>query len=279
MTMFSKHLLAKLYGGYFNTLAYLSEELAAEKSFKTFSKVRKGKALPFQQDFLDSARKDRILARDHELQSYHWPGSGKTVLLVHGWESNSFRWQKLQQQLSGAKFNCIAFDAPAHGYSSGTYLHVPLYAECLQVMIEKYDPDYVVAHSMGAMTTLYNQYLYPKKSIRKIVTIGAPSELHEIMAHYQKLLGLSDKTIQAIDRYVQQQFGFTIQDFSTSRFVETNLSKGLLLHDRLDSIAPFHAAAQVHERWKNSLLVATEGLGHSMQQDGVNHQIVNFLKS
>lgn len=270
--------LPLIYGKYFNALARLSKKYAAKKAFQTFSKVRKGRVLPEQEAFLNRARMAVEKVADHQLQSYLWRGTKETVLLVHGWESNSFRWRNLIEFLQKEDYNIIAFDAPAHGHSSGQRMNVPLYATCLHHMVEKYKPNYIAAHSVGGMTTLYHQYKHPVSSVEKIVTIGSPSEYYEIMDHYQELLNLSDTLMEALYEYFQKRFGFTIQEFSTSKFVKTNTKKGLLFHDRLDIITPFHASEAVHANWKGSTFIATEGLGHSMHQDGVNKQIVDFLK-
>src|SRR5690606_32675566 len=133
---------------------------------------------------------------------YQWSGTGATVLLVHGWESNSFRWRNLIQFLRANDFNILAFDAPAHGYSSGEYLHVPLYSECVLHMLEKHRPKHLVGHSVGGMTALYTQYRNPENSVEKIVTIGAPAEFHEIMEHFRLLLNLGPRVMRGLDQLV-----------------------------------------------------------------------------
>ena len=132
---------------------------------------------------------------------------------------------------------------------------------------------------MGGLTILYNENLRPSSLIEKIVTIGSPSEFHEIIAHFQELLGFNDKLLKALDHYIHDRFGFRIREFSTSKFVRTNTKKGLLFHDKFDKITPYHASVQVSSQWKDSELRTTEGLGHSMHQDEVNDQIVAFLES
>src|SRR5690606_20771036 len=114
---------------------------------------------------------------------------------------------------------------------------------------------------------------------QKMVTIGSPSEFHEIMAHFQDILKFNDRFMQLLDDYVLDRFGFRIHEFSTSRFAKSINKKGLLFHDRLDAITPYHASVQVNANWKGSQLVSTEGLGHSMHQDDVNDQIITFLEA
>ncbi len=270
--------LPKLYGFFLNLYVLFNPQKAAVKAFKIFSKVRKGRVLPHQQSYLEPAKHKRIEVSEHVIQTYYWKGSKESVLLVHGWESNTWRWHKLLEKLTKADFNVIAFDAPAHGCSSGEHLYVPLYAEVLEKMIATFKPKHLIGHSVGGMTILYNEYKNPNKNIEKIVTIGSPSEFHEIITHFQNLLGLSNRMMQALENYVIKRFGFTIKEFSSSSFVKENDKKGLLLHDRFDKITPYHASEKVHAVWAESKLISTEGLGHSMHQDEVNNEIVAFLQ-
>lgn len=278
MPVFLQKLIPKLIGFYLNILVWFSPKKAAYKAFLVFTKVRKGRVLPNQKAFFDQAKLEVLSLDKNEIQVYNWSGNKETVVLVHGWESNTWRWHKLIETLQQADYNIIAFDAPAHGYSSGDMLHVPLYAETVQQVLNKYKPTTVIGHSMGGMTVLYNESLHPNKTIEKIVTIGSPSEFHEILTHYKNLLGFNDKVLKALKDLVYNKFQFTVEEFSSSKFVKTNQKKGLLFHDRFDMIAPYHASVDVHKHWKGSEFVSTEGLGHSMHQDGVNEKIVSFLE-
>ncbi|MEM9077688.1 MAG: alpha/beta hydrolase [Bacteroidota bacterium] len=272
-------ILPALYGQYFNLLSFFAPQKTAHKAFVLFCTVRKGRVLPQQEEYLEQAKQGIEKVSGHQIQTYLWPGSKETVLLVHGWESNTFRWRNLIQKLSEASFNIIAFDAPSHGHSSGNILYVPLYEEAVHYMIKKHNPKYLIGHSVGGMTLMYNEYKNPNPDVDKMVTIGSPSEFHEIMGQYQSMLKFSDRFMGHIDRYIFNRFGFHIRDFSTSEFAKKNTKKGLLFHDRLDAIAPYHASEEVHKNWKDSQLVSTEGLGHSMHQEDVNNQIIEFLQA
>jgi len=267
------------YGSYFNILAAFSKKKAAEKAFALFCTPRKGRVRPEQQGFLKQAKSHRIKAADEELQTYHWQGDNETVLLLHGWESNAFRWRNLISYLREENYNIVAFDAPAHGHSTGTILNVPLYTECTKAVIDFYNPKILIGHSVGGMNSLYNQEKYPNKEIEKIVTIGSPSRLKDIMMHYQQILKFNDHVLNGLDDYFNASFGFSIDEFSTSTFTGHLQKKGLIIHDKEDSIAPFSASEQVHATWANSTFFKTKGFGHSMHQDEVNHHIMDFIKS
>ncbi|SIQ28564.1 alpha/beta fold hydrolase [Maribacter ulvicola] len=278
MPVFLQKLIPKLIGRYLNFLVWFSPGKAAKKAFLVFTKVRKGRVLSNQKTFLDNAKLEVLSMDENDIQVYHWPGNKETILLVHGWESNTWRWHKLIEKLQEADYNIIAFDAPAHGYSTGEMLHVPLYAKTVDQILTKYRPTTVIGHSMGGMTVLYNESIHPNKTIDRIVTIGSPSEFHEILTHYKNLLGFNDKVLTALQNLVYNKFQFTVEEFSSSKFVQTNLKKGLLFHDKYDQIAPYHASVDVHKHWKGSEFVSTEGLGHSMHQDDVNDKIISFLE-
>ncbi len=271
--------LPLVYGSYFNVLATFSKKKAAEKAFALFCTPRKGKVRPEQQEFLEQAKSRRIKAMDLELQTYHWQGNKETILLLHGWESNAFRWRNLISFLKKEDYNIVAFDAPAHGHSSGAIFNVPLYTECTKAVLDFYKPKILIGHSVGGMNSLYNQEKYPNEEIDKIVTIGSPSRLQDIMVHYQQLLKFNDVVMTGLDDYFKEQFGFRIHEFSTSLFKGHLSKKGLIIHDKEDTIAPFSASEQVHATWKNSKFFKTNGFDHSMHQDEVSHRIMDFIKS
>jgi pimeloyl-ACP methyl ester carboxylesterase len=275
----AKTLMPLAYGKYFNTLALLSKEKAAKKAFTLFCSPRKGAILEHQKSFLEEAKKDFVTIENLKLQTYIWQGSKETVLLLHGWESNAYRWKNLIGFLKKEDFNIIAIDAPAHGNSSGKLLNLPIYTACSQKLIELYRPNFIIGHSMGGMTGMYNQYKNPNNSIEKIVSLGSPSELSEIIDYYQHLLKFNDIVKQSLDHYFKAQFNFNIKDFSISNFAKNIETEGLLIHDEFDAIAPYSAAERIHKNWNNSTLLSTQGLGHSLHQDEVNYQIIEFLKS
>lgn len=279
LSVFLKSALVTTYGKWFNLVAFFNPKYAGKLAFDTFIKVRKGRVKPEQQAYLNEARHSIESVDRLQIQTYQWAGPGPRVLLVHGWESNSFRWRNLIEVLRAANFHVIAFDAPAHGYSSGKILHVPLYGECVEHMVQKFKPKYIIGHSMGGMTALYHAHRHPNESVEKVVTIGSPSEFEAIARSYQQMLGFNDRVLNAFDAVIYNEFGYHIHEFATPEFIRGNSTKGLLFHDKLDRIAPFQASQKVHEAWENSVLIPTEGLGHSMHQEDVNNQIVEFLKN
>ncbi|WP_435314661.1 alpha/beta fold hydrolase [Cellulophaga fucicola] len=277
-----KKLLNKIipvaYGTYFNILSVFSKKKAAKKAFYLFCTPRKGKVLPFQSEFLNKAKKEVVQSNNIDLQVYEWAGEKETILLLHGWESNVFRWRNLISYLIEENYNIIALDAPAHGNSKGEVLHVPIYTEVAQTLIEKYKPKHIVGHSLGGMTTLYNNYKYNNPSVDKLIILGAPSEFYTILLNYQNMLKFNDRVFNELKAFIKEKFGFLPEDFSISEYAKQNKKKGLLVHDKLDFIAPCSDSELVHKNWTNSKLITTEGYGHSLHQDEVSNAVMLFLK-
>jgi len=279
MTKYYQRILPKIYGSYFNALALFSKDKVAEKAYLLFCTPRKGRILPMQVQFLEEAKKEVVTVGDMNVQTYNWDGEKETILLLHGWESNSFRWRYLIGYLKREGFRVLAFDAPAHGYSSGSLFNVIRYTECTQTIVSRYNPDYIIGHSVGGMTAVYHQYRFPGNSLKKVISIGAPAEFSDVMKRYQEILGFNDQVLTALDAYYKKHFGFGIDDFTTAEYAKSITIPGLLIHDELDLIAPCWGSEKVHAKWISSKLIKTRGLGHSMHQEQVNEQIIDFLKS
>ena len=272
-----KRFLPLAIGKYINFLAMVAPRASARKAFNVFSKPRRGKIGEHHTDFLNPARKDRLPFKNFELQTYHWPGPGKTVLLVHGWESHSHRYKALINRLNQAGYNIYTFDAPGHGYSSGKNLYVPLYEEALRLVKKTYRPAYIIAHSVGAMTAIYNAYKNPSDFVEKIVILGAPDKLEDLLSDYQKIIHMSDRGMNVLNTYFVRRFGFDKKDFSSSAFAKAINVPALIIHDKADSITRAAGSENIHKNWKNSRLLLTEGLTHSLYSEEVNDAILDFL--
>jgi len=187
----TKKIIAKSIGKYLNLLSLIAPNYTAKKTLEIFAKVRKGqidkdKTFPI----LEEGKQDRFHCNGHEIQRYHWKGSGKKVLLLHGWESNTHRWRNLIRSLKTQNFDIHAIDAPAHGYSSGTYHYLTNYAAAATKMIEEYDIEIIVGHSMGGMAMLFAKSRKPLETVKQLVSIGAPTDFSLIVQVIKRLSDL-----------------------------------------------------------------------------------------
>lgn len=268
-----------LMGKWLEFLLLLTKKRALNKAFLLFSTPLQGKMLPEQEYFLEEAEDEIVDFKNLELQTYRWAGSGETVLLVHGWESNTYRWKLLIEKLQKENYNIIAFDAPAQGQSTGKILNIPLYADCLQKIIELYRPHHLIGHSVGGMTIIFQQYSFKNPEIQKLVILAPPTKLATIMKGYQKTLNLSAKFMKSLDTYFKNKYGFYFKEFSMIEFAKELTKEGLIIHDKYDKIASYEEAAQIAAHWKAATFMTTENYGHSLFYDDVDESIINFLKA
>ncbi|WP_109434790.1 alpha/beta hydrolase [Aquimarina sp. AU119] len=274
-----KKYLPLLIGKQLQLLFFFNPKKAIHKAYILFCTPRKGKVLPEQEYFLEEAEDEVVVVDDTYIQTYRWSNLGETILMVHGWESNTHRWKTLILKLQEEGYNVVAFDAPAHGNSSGKLLNVPLYTECLQKIIELYRPNHILGHSVGGMTTIFQQYLYPDQEIEKLIVLAPPSELSRIMQDYQKILRLSSKFMTALNQYFKDKHGYYFEEFSASDFAKSLKAPGLLIHDINDQIAPYTEAQSINKNWNGVQFISTEDFGHSLFFDEVDTMIIDFLKA
>lgn len=269
--------LPKLIGLRLNSLFKIKPDKAVLKAYKLFSSPRKGKVRPEQEEFLNKAKTTAIEHDSKKIQLYHWKGDGKTVILVHGWDSNTHRWKDLILDLQKENYNIIGFDGPGHGYSEGKLLNVPLYSKCLDRMLKLYQPEFMIGHSVGAMTIIYNQYLKQSPFVDKIILLGAPSEMSSIMSDYKRILRLSEKFMIALEAFFKEKFDYNFDEFSIASFAKNIETEALIIHDAYDKVAPVEAARVIHKNLKHSTLKITEGAGHSLNKDDIRQEILHFL--
>lgn len=272
-----KRLLIKIVGFYINILSVFSSKYAAKKALNLFSTPRKGKITALQSSFLNTTLKEELSYNDYTIMTYRWLGKNKTILLVHGWESNSARWQKLLIPLQKLNYNIIALDAPAHGDSGGEFFNALLYAEFINVVVKKFNPSIFIAHSVGGMATVFSYYEYRFATIKKMILLGAPSELKDVFKRYTEMMSYNIIIEKQITQLIIERFGKPPKDYSTARFLKTAPFEGLIIHDEKDPIIPYSDAVLINNSFKNSTLITTQNLRHSLKNDEVITYIVDFI--
>lgn len=76
---------------------------------------------------------------------------------------------------------------------------------------------------------------------------------------------------------IKERFGDYPEAFSTATYSEHITSKGLIIHDKKDNIIPYNDALLIKTKYKNSMLVSTEGYGHSLATEEVSNYIYDFI--
>jgi esterase/lipase len=271
-------LLTKSIGNYINFLGLVAPTKAIQIAHSFFSQPRKGKlTLDKLPKTLQTAEWETINHNDDSIQTYIWKGNDTVVLLIHGWESNSSRWKKMLPHLKKSGSTIIAIDGPAQGLSSGTELTIIKYAEFIDVVSKKYQPQYIIGHSMGGMTSIYYQYKYQNPTIKKIVTLGAPSDFKIILKNFTSLLSLSNTLEKSLVKKYTEFLNTNLDQISSKEFASKIDTKGLIVHDVEDKIVLFEEGKKIAESWKDVEFIETKGLGHKLHDDDLYKKVSEFL--
>jgi len=168
-------------------------------------------------------------------------------------------------------------DAPAHGLSTGVEFNLPLYAETISRCIEEYRPDFMIGHSIGGAASLLSQHLSPESGLKKMVLLGSPAEMSVILENFKSLLGLSTKSRDLLNAYFVSRFGKGVEAYSAAEYCRNISVPTLLAHDKDDDVVRYDEALKIAKAWPHARLVTTTGLGHSMHDDSLYRDILEFL--
>ena len=269
--------LPKIIGSSINFISHISTPFAVHLAFQLFSRPQKGKAKKMDAEFLSTSIQKELSYQGINIMTYQWVGKKDTILLVHGWESNTSRWKKLIEILKALDYNIITLDAPAHGHSEGALFNAVLYSECIHVVAKKINPTIIIGHSVGGIATIISQHKYNVPSVKKLVLLGAPSNFTGIFDRYKSMMRYNKNVSDGIDQFVLKRFGQLPSYYHIRHFSENIHSQGLVIHDKEDRIIPYNDALDYQKHYRNSILISTSGLGHGLKSKEINTHILDFI--
>lgn len=271
------NIFVHLLGSYLNILARIAPRVAARHAFNLFCHPFRTRLKPHQRDFLNTAERFHFTHKDERLQGYKWGSGTRKVLLLHGWQSHTFRWKNYIHRLLTQDTTVYAFDAPGHGQSEGRFLSVPVYSDAISQFISEHGAmDTVVAHSIGSFAIVHALHRVPLLPIGQLVLMAPPGEASEFADHFRKRLKLTSRTLNLMLEYFQHEFEHPITYYATRRFANSLALPGLIIHDVDDDETPFAHAVEIHNVWKRSMLIKTRGLGHNLRSAEVTKIVCDY---
>ncbi|WP_282044275.1 alpha/beta hydrolase [Winogradskyella flava] len=269
--------VVKTIGGTLNATSFISSRYASKKALSLFASPRKGRYTEEQRQVVSSASFEELSYEGIDIATYRWAGKGKTILLAHGWESNTSRWAYILNDLKEQDYNIIALDAPAHGRSGGKQFNAVLYSECIHAVAQKFQPEVIIGHSVGGMASVFFMNDTHMASVQKMVLLGAPAHFTGVFSRYKSMMGYNSRISNGLDNIVLEQFGKPVDYFSAANFTKSIKVEGLIIHDKKDRIIPFEDAQLFANRYKNSELISTTGFGHGLRDTSLTPRIVEFI--
>ncbi len=271
-------MITKLIGFYLNVLAKIAPRRAAKLGFTLFCHPFRGKITDRQKKFLQTAEQFTFSYEGETIQAYKWGHGPKNILLLHGWQSHTYRWKSYVELLSKEEYTIYSMDAPGHGLSTGSFLTVPFYSGAVQKMTSRIGkPHTVIGHSLGSFTSLYTFHHHAEITPDRLVSLASPGEAKEFFDFYLAKLGLTKKCMKLIENRFEDLVKQAPTYFSAPRFASSITIPGLIIHDEEDVETAVENSKLIHQSWKNSKLILTKGKGHNLKSSEVIQQVVDFI--
>lgn len=266
----------------FKLLAAFAPEKAAEEVFRLFCTPTPGftDGTPAAFAYAEALY---IKINNVRLKGFRWnKGKNKKVLIVHGFSSSSYKFQGYIIPLMEKEYEVVAFDAKAHGESSGETLNAVEYAKMLEKVIKVFGPfDGFIAHSFGCLAlTLALEKTTHEDNIKMVLIAPATETTTAVSAAFKKLSIKNEKVKTAFEKLIIREGGHSSKWFSIKRAIQNVKARVLWIHDESDTVTPLKDALKVKELdLPNIDFLITEGLGHRRiyHDHGVKKEIFDFL--
>ena len=265
----------------FTLLSLISKKIAAASAFQLFCtpQYRNKKALP---PIFEKAETLQFHFLNHTVHGYRWNrNQAKKVLILHGFESGAINFDRYVKPLMQKGYEVLAFDAPAHGRSTGKTFNALLYKEFIQAIYENYGPvQSFIAHSLGGLALGLALEELTHDAALKVVLIAPATETTTAVDLFFNHLKLDASIRPEFDNVIAQKSGQRPEWFSVARAAKAIKANVLWVHDKDDNITPFADAQKVmDETYPNFQFIITEGLGHRRiyRDTNVSKAILQFL--
>ncbi|ARV19184.1 2-hydroxy-6-oxononadienedioate/2-hydroxy-6-oxononatrienedioate hydrolase [Curvibacter sp. AEP1-3] len=251
----------------FPPLSAVVPAIAARLALKLFLTPQRFRTPSWESEKLKSAVESRIRTSTSEVAVYKWGNGEERVLLCHSWGGRGSQLGAFVEPLLNNGFSVVAFDAPAHGKSSGKTTDMMEYTAAVHSVVEKHGPFHsIIGHSFGAGNTMFAKQLY-KFQVTKTVLIGCFSDAAWITDRFGELLNIPQKTIQRMREVLEVKHAprLSWKKLDIVSMVNSDPSEILLVHDQDDVEIPFFHAEEFINRCKpvrKIETIVTAGLGH-----------------
>ena len=291
---FSERMYLQFLRTKFTTLGMMSPPLAGKLAFNLFCtpypkfKKRKAPAIFHQ------AKKIQVVVvgdgiHNHgssTLNGFVWhphKGNGKTVLIVHGYASCSYKFEQYIQPLLNMGCRVLCFDAPGHGLSQGKYINLVNYQQAINEMIKDHGPiDYFIGHSMGAITLSMIAEKIDNPVNHKFVLIAPATKTSSTFERFFKMMHFNDVVRSAFIAEMGKHTHHPISYFEADRALQQYTGPLLWVHDEEDMVCPYKDLKDFQNKApENIKFLITKGLGHNKvyKTQVVIDKIMAFLAS
>ncbi|HEX8332150.1 MAG TPA: alpha/beta fold hydrolase [Segetibacter sp.] len=271
----------------FRILALFSTKVAARAAFHLFcTPYTKRKNYNIPKIFL-AADKLTLDLDGLKINGFRWipkeNSNGKKILICHGFDSYSYKFDRYVGPLLKSGFEVLAFDAPAHGTSSGKTIKVTEYRKMILTINGMFGPvDNIMAHSFGALAVALAAEELEDAGHKKLALIAPATETTFAIDTFFKHVSVSKKVRLQFDKLIEDLGGNPASWYSVARVMQKINVPTLWVHDRDDAVTPYeHVHYLVEKKLPHIQFEITSGLGHSniYKDNKVKKRIIEFLSA
>jgi pimeloyl-ACP methyl ester carboxylesterase len=196
---------------------------------------------------------------EERITYYRWGSPGRRVLLVHGWGGKAAQFFALIPGLVDAGFEVVAFDAPAHGASSGSFASGPAFARAARMMAEVNGPFHgIVAHSLGAAGSAIA--LAQGLTAERVVFLAPAALIEALLEEFIRLREIAEPLATELRQKFAARY---LAEVVSVPLMAKNFDIPLVVyHDPADRDLPFSHGEAIGAAWPGAELIATPGAGH-----------------
>jgi pimeloyl-ACP methyl ester carboxylesterase len=269
----------------FKTISKLAPATAGRMAFELFCtpypKYKKRKAPAI---FHHATKRTVVLTDQTKIHGFEWlpnKPNDETVLIAHGYASYAYKFEHYITPLLKMGYRVLAFDAPAHGQSEGKHIHVVVYQEAIQKIMEQAGPiHHFIGHSLGALTLSMIAENIDHAEARKFVMIAPATKTTTTFANFFKMMHLNEVTKAAFLQDVSNRTSHSVEYFAADRALANFKGPMLWVHDEKDVVCPYEDILNFKEKAPSNIkFLITNGLGHNKvyKTAEVMDQIMAFL--
>ncbi|MES9833639.1 MAG: alpha/beta hydrolase [Candidatus Thiodiazotropha sp. DIVDIV] len=252
---------------FFRSLGSFAPKLAGKLALPLFMTPSKFPSPRREIALREKSRQSHQTISGNHIVIYTW-GEGPTVLLSHGWGGRSTHFHALIELLISAGYQAVAFDAPAHGESSGKRTNALDVTNVLVAVAESLGSiKALVGHSFGCGTALLAMDRFEIKA-EKLILFSCFEDIYWITNQFGAAFAMNEQVITSMrneaHRLYQDSFDTAWQwhQLSPINTIQRIKTKILMLHDQQDLEVPYQHSENLLAVSSDAQLVTTSGLGH-----------------
>lgn len=225
----------------------------------------------YEEKLMRSAEEFDIPFEGQTLKGYRW-GTGKTVLLVHGWNSRAAHMAFLARILAKSGYMAVALDGPAHGRSlfngSSPRTSLPEFCRAIYHVANRIGTIYaVIGHSFGAAASAFclagqaNLAGY-RIEAEKLVMISSPPGIRQMIEHYCHTQGFREGAVDVLVEQLEYEFPIVVREYEISNGLGQIEADILVVHDIDDLEIGIEDVRAMINGHTGVNFVCTQGEGH-----------------